>query len=147
MYTIRTHLKYRIQWKKAAKELKMQKSKTIKASQCVRSSENCSLESRPNGQFNFRSWIRWEETLAVIFLRTNVRWSASSFFSQQDKNITALGILSGHVTDISRVKLLPFILGGCLIGWLVDWVLVLCRTRHKIGHFGDVSQSQSLCLV
>ena len=76
--------------KKAAKELKMQKSKTIKASQCVRSSENCSLESRPNGQFNFRSWIRWEKTLAVIFLRTNVRWSASSFFSQQDKNITAL---------------------------------------------------------
>ena len=41
--------------KKAAKELKMQKSKTIKASQCVRSSENCSLERMPNGQFNFRS--------------------------------------------------------------------------------------------
>ena len=28
-----------------------------------------------------------------------------------------------------------------------DWVVVPCLTQHKIGHFGDVSASQSLGLV
>jgi len=27
---------------------------------------------------------------------------------------------------------------------LIDWVKVLCPTRHKVGHFGDVLPSQSL---
>jgi len=30
---------------------------------------------------------------------------------------------------------------------MTDWVMVLCPTRHKIGHQGDVSPSQSLRLV
>ena len=30
---------------------------------------------------------------------------------------------------------------------LIDWVVVLRPTRHKIGHFGDVSPSQSLGFV
>ena len=30
---------------------------------------------------------------------------------------------------------------------LIDWVVVLHPTRHKINHFGDVSRSQSLGLV
>jgi len=30
---------------------------------------------------------------------------------------------------------------------LTDWVVVLRPTRHKIGHFGEVSPSQSLGLV
>jgi len=29
----------------------------------------------------------------------------------------------------------------------IDWVKVLCPSRHKIGHFGDVLPSQSLGLV
>ena len=33
------------------------------------------------------------------------------------------------------------------IHWLIDRVVVLHPTRHKIGHFGDVSPSQSLGLA
>ena len=33
------------------------------------------------------------------------------------------------------------------VDWLIDWVVVLRPARHKIVHFGDVSQSQSLGLV
>jgi len=31
--------------------------------------------------------------------------------------------------------------------WLINWVVVLRLTQHKIGHFGNVSSSQSLGLV
>jgi len=31
--------------------------------------------------------------------------------------------------------------------WPIDWVVALRLVRHKIGHFGDVSPSQSLGLV
>ena len=31
--------------------------------------------------------------------------------------------------------------------WLIDWVVVVCPTRHIIGHFGDVLPSQSIGLV
>ena len=34
-----------------------------------------------------------------------------------------------------------------MVDWLTDWVVVLHPTRQKIGHFGDVSPSQSLALI
>ena len=45
-------------------------------------------------------------------------------------------------SSFSKLKL-----SNQLIDGLIDWVMVLCPTRHKISHFGDVSPSQSLGLV
>ena len=36
---------------------------------------------------------------------------------------------------------------GSTTVWLIHWVVDLRPTRRKIGYFGDVSPSQSLCLV
>ena len=42
---------------------------------------------------------------------------------------------------------------GWIMWWLrnpqdrLSWVVVLCPTRHKIGHFGNISPSQSVGLV
>jgi len=33
------------------------------------------------------------------------------------------------------------------IGWVIDWVKVLCPTPQKIGHFGDILPSRSLGTV
>jgi len=58
-----------------------------------------------------------------------VKWSTRDMWRQSGHNSAML---------LSRVSVAQI---------LTDWVKVLRRTRHKIGHFGDVLPSQSVIIV
>ena len=65
---------------------------------------------------------------------------------QQDDIATRPGC-TGISVHTSQQRCTPVNVHAARLDWLIDWFVVLRPTRHKIGHFGDVSQSQFLSLV